>query len=157
MRLTLVPVVVLFACGCHSGNKSYQSRVEMTRFDVVHRDDAGTPLTGDIELEWTDCPGEQREITRGNQAFVECMAKYKPGDQLPVQVDWGWDAPSEQYDWDITKVGDCTRPPEAHDEASFDMVQECETLKEQGVPVGFHCSRVPKHELLEKCPWFRRR
>lgn len=145
----------LLVAACSEQPKRYASEVQIGRIDVVHRDAKQKPVTMDVEVEWTQCPGEQREVVRGDAAFAECMQKHPLGAKLPVVVDWQRE-PNGRYDWDILEIGGCKRVPEGHDDSSFEMVQECETLKEHEEPVGFRCNRVPHKELLAKCPWFRR-
>ena len=94
-------------------------------------------------------------MVRGDAAFAACMQKHAIGANLPVVVDWQREA-SGRYDWDLLEIGGCKRVPEGHDDSSFEMVQECEVLKEHDEAVGFRCNRVPHKELLVACPWFRR-
>lgn len=154
-RVLPLAFFVALTAGCSEKTHVFNSEVQLGRVEVVHRDPQGKTATLDIEVEWTQCPGEQREVIRGDAAFAECMAKHATGAKLPVVVDWQKEA-SGRWDWDILQIGDCKRTPEGHDDSSFDMVQECETLKEHGEAVGFLCNRVPHKELLAKCPWFKR-
>jgi hypothetical protein len=152
--LALASFVALIA-GCTPKAQVFQSEVQLGRVEIVHRDAKGKTVTLDVEVEWTQCPGEQREVIRGDATFADCMAKHSAGAKLPVVVDWQRE-PSGRWDWDILQIGECKRTPEGHDDSSFDMVQECETLKEHDEVVGFRCDRVPHKELLTKCPWFKR-
>jgi hypothetical protein len=54
-------------------------------------------------------------------------------------------------------MGDCDAPPVDDDDSSFDMIEECVPSIQHDAVVGFHCDRVPEGELLEKCPWFKRK
>jgi hypothetical protein len=97
---------------------------------------------------------------------------------LGVKDDYHWDHKGF-YDWDVTEMGGCKRPPDDDDQSSFDTVQECEpivvngveegfkcnridTVQEcepivvNGVEEGFKCNRIPQKALLKKCPWFAR-
>ena len=154
-RILSLAALTLAAGGCAEKTRTFSSEVQLARIDVVHRGDGGRVLTLDVEVEWTTCPGEQREVVRGDAAFAACIEKHAVGEKLPVTVDWQRE-PNGRYDWDILEIAGCKRTPEGHDDSSFEMVQECETLKEHEEAVGFRCNRVAKKELLAKCPWFRR-
>lgn len=122
---------------------------------MIRTDQAGAPQTMDIEFEWSSCPGDQREVIRGDAAFAACMVAHKAGEKLPVRVRWGADTKGG-HDWDVIQVGPCLRPIDTDDETSFDMVHECAPINEHGVNIGFHCDYVPHKELLARCPWFDR-
>lgn len=138
---------------CSHKEQRWESEVEIQRVDAVSRSRDGKPEALDVELLWTACA--QREVIRGDAAFAACMAKRKPGDKVRVKVRQAWD-PAGFYDWDITEVDGCARPPEDGDEASFDSVQECKPIGQHGVVSGFSCNRIPTGDLVAKCPWFRR-
>jgi hypothetical protein len=74
---------------------------------------------------------------------------------LGVKDDYHWDHKGF-YDWDVTEMGGCKRPPDDDDQSSFDTVQECEPIVVNGVEEGFKCNRIPQKALLKKCPWFAR-
>ena len=149
-------IAVLACAGCGAKTREYDATVELRRVDVIRTDQAGQPQTMDIEFEWATCPGEQREVIRGDATFAACMlAAHKAGEQVPVRVHWGSDA-NGGHDWDVIQVGACKRPVDTDDETSFDMVHECSPINEHGVNIGFHCDYNPRKELLAKCPWFDR-
>lgn len=141
--------------GCHERPKDYQTQVQITRKTVVKRDEQKRALTGDVEFSYFDCPGDQVEVVRGGKDFYACMEKYEVGAKVPVRMTWSWNREGH-YQWSVYEVGGCARPPDPLDEASFQMVQECEELFVNGASVGFRCNRVPQKALLDKCPWFRR-
>src|SRR5436305_1295934 len=120
VRPLLAVVPLVFLLGCRESRKEYTSVVQIARLDIVHSDDKGNTVTADVEVEWTDCPGEQREVVRGDGAFAACLQKHKIGEKLAVKVDWQWDD-AGLYDWDILEIAGCKRTPEAHDDSSFDM------------------------------------
>lgn len=155
-RLAAAAVVALAAAavGCRKKPVTFATEVELTRIDVVQRNQAGAPDLLDVEFTWTACG--QRETIRGSRAFAACLAPHPVGARVPAKVLWHWDD-AGFYDWDVTEMGGCARPPEDGDAASFDTVQECTPLKEHGAVIGFRCNRIAEKELLAKCPWFARR
>ena len=153
---TLVGVALLVGvAGCKAKPKMYDAKVKLNRVSAIRFAADGKPVDTDVEFNWFECPGEQIEIIRGDVNFAECMKKYKVGDEVPVKVDYHWDN-SGKFDWDITEMGGCKRPPDDDDLSSFDTVQECEEIVVNGVNEGFKCNRIPNKALLKKCPWFAR-
>ena len=141
--------------GCKAKSKIYDANVTLNRVSVIRTSADGKALDSDVEFDWSECPGEQVEIIRGDAAFAECMKQYKAGDKVPVKVDYHWDKKGF-FDWDVTEMGKCKRPPDDDDQSSFDTVQECEPIIVNGVNEGFNCNRIPQKALLKKCPWFAR-
>jgi hypothetical protein len=153
--LAVVMAVMPVVTGCRRP-KHYETDVEVTRVSAVRKDDAGNTQTLDVEMSYLECPGSQVEIVRGGAAFAACAAKYKIGDRLRVSIDHE-SSPEGYYRWTIRKLGDCVRPADPNDEASYAMVRECDDWVVNGTRVGFQCKYVPDDKLVEKCPWFRRR
>jgi len=141
--------------GCKGKPKIYDAKVKLNRVAPIRFAVDGKPVDTDVEFDWFQCPGSQVEIIRGDANFAECMKKYKAGDEVAVKVDYHWDK-AGHYDWDITEMGGCKRPPDDDDLSSFDTVQECEPIIVNGVNEGFKCNRIPNKDLLKKCPWFGR-
>lgn len=153
--LLAVAVAALFgASGCKK-KKDYETKVKLTRLATVRTDEAGKPLTMDVEYQFSECPGTQIEIIRGGPEFSRCMAKYKLGDEVTLQIKRFKD-PEGFWDWDILKVGDCGRVPDPNDQASYKMVRECSDLKVNEVSVGFECDYSEQKALKKSCPWFSR-
>lgn len=152
----LVPAAgaLTLLAGC-DGRKRFTAEVELVRYAVVKRDDAGAPLTADVEIRYATCPGEQHEVARGGSAFAACMAAKKPGERLSAKVDW-YKHRNGHYDWDLVQLGDCVRDAEPNDDGSFETVQECDPVVSHGAVTGFRCSRLPDKQLVARCPWFRR-
>lgn len=155
MKRLVLALSLLTALACSKKVRHFESKVKIERFDIVRKDEKGTPLDGDVEFQYPDCPGEQIEVIRGGAEFTACMSKYKVGAEVPVKIEQRY-LPAGFWDWDVVEMGGCKRPPDPEDEASFDTVQECEDIVVNGVKEGFVCDRLPKKKLLEKCPWFAR-
>lgn len=152
--LLALVLAALLAAACHR-SRTYDANVEITRVTPVRKDPSGTVLTLDFEYSFSECPGTQVEVIRGDAAFAACVAKYKVGDKVPLAIEHQW-ANEGHYEWVVRKVGDCPRVPDPDDEASFAMVRECEDWNVNGSRVGFQCQYVPEKKLLAKCPWFRK-
>lgn len=143
---------VALLAACSEKSESYTTQVQLTGTEVVK---GGGAKTIDVKVEYTDCPGEQHEIFQADQAFADCLAKYKVGDKVSAEVTWS-KLPDGHFDSEIDKIGECARKRDALDERSYEVVHECHDIVVNGVTVGFQCTRKPSAELLAKCPWFRR-
>jgi hypothetical protein len=153
--ITSVVCFALSLAACGEKSHSYDSKVRISRVDTVRSDENGQPLLVDVEFDWEACPGEQLEVIRGSAEFAKCIAKHHVGEELPVKVEHR-KLSDGHWDWDVHQLGDCARPPDIHDESSFDMVQECRDIEEHDVVVGFECDREPHPDVLAACPWFQR-
>lgn len=140
---------------CHRP-KEFEANVEITRTAVIRKDESGVPITSDAEFSYSECPGTQIEVIRGGKEFSECIKKYKVGDKVKVKMTYAYD-PEGFWDYDVHHLGDCKRPPDPNDEASFKMVRDCADWNVNGTRVGFQCKYADKAELTKKCPWFKKR
>jgi len=147
-----VAVLLPLAVGCHR-SRSYDVKVDITRVSVVRRDENHRALTTDVEFSYGDCPGTQIETIRGGEEFSGCISKYPVGAKVPLHLVHRW-THEGHYSWEVDQLGDCKRPPDPNDEASFALVRECEDWKVNGATVGFQCQIAPKKALIDKCPWF---
>jgi hypothetical protein len=145
-------VALVVASGCSRKAEHYETTVQILRTETVS-DRRGTVV--DVDLEYTDCPGDQREIFQGDAEFAKCLARYKVGEKLKATVAFA-QMPDGHFDSEIDVIGECTRKRDALDERSYEVVHQCHDLRVNGVVVGFHCDRKPSKELLAKCPWFKR-
>lgn len=154
--LGLLAALSLAGAACGPEEKWYTSEVEITRLDVVRRNEAGKALTTDVEVSYEQCPGTQTEVLRGGEAFGACVAKHKVGDRLQAKIRHAM-GPFGYFESKIHRLGNCERPPDPNDEASFTVVRDCEDWTVAGTKSGFRCFYLDKHKLNEACPWFRRR
>ncbi len=152
----LSTVTFLGLTSCHK-TKTYESDVKITRLSVVRKDEQGKPITMDTEVDYFPCPGEQHEVIRGNAEFSGCvLSKLKLGDTTKAKIVHRWD-PAGVYRSDIVELGGCKRELDPNDEASFQMVRDCEDWSVNGAKVGFRCNIASKKNLNKVCPWFQRR
>jgi hypothetical protein len=154
--------LILVAAACSDRPKTFDSNVEIIRIRPISRDPKTNQiLTIDVELSYVDCPGEQRRMIRGDKAFAECLYSatgddphHKVGDKVPAKILFH-PKPEGGYANDVVKLANCDRKIDPKDEASYEVVQDCEPLIVNGVEVGVHCDRTRNKELLKKCPWFK--
>jgi hypothetical protein len=149
----------LLVAACGSEPTTYRANVEVVHVRPIRRDPAtGAVLTVDVEISWFECPGEQRSTFRGDRDFAACIAAtsppVEPGMKVPVAVEHAR-GPGDDFRTQIHELAGCARHPDPQDEASYEVVQDCEDIVVNGVVVGVHCDRTRSADLLEACPWFR--
>lgn len=144
----------LAASGCHK-SRAYETEVEITSLRVVRKDEAGKPLTSDLELSYVSCPGTQMETIRGDASFSTCLARYSVGNKVKVKLEHHW-SDNGNYVWTVHKIGECDRVVDPNDEASSAFIRECDDFNVNGAKVGFRCDLKAEKALTDKCPWFRR-
>lgn len=152
----LLSGVLVLASGCDKP-VTYSTTVEVMQVQRFGQD----PRTGagitDLELKFIDCPGDARDIVRGDKTFGQCGVKFKKGDKIKADVVARYSAERGQYRSQIVRLDDCPVNLDPKEEANYEMVQDCKDLVVSGVTVGVHCDRTRNDELVAKCPWFRRR
>jgi hypothetical protein len=148
-------LLILIVAGCHRP-RTYETEATVERVSAVRKDESGRTVTVDFELSYSGCPGKQIEVVRSDATFAICVSKYSVGAKVPVKVEHFW-SEAGHYTWAVRRVGDCARVVDPSDEASYALVRECQDFNVNGARVGFECSFEPKKELLQRCPWFRRR
>jgi hypothetical protein len=153
MKFIFFIFIILFC----KENKDFLSNVEIVRMEKVQTEKDGKLNIADVEISYFECPGTQYEIIRGGKEFSECIfSNYKIGDKVKVDINWKWDS-FGYYKWQVKKVGLCERIFDPLDEASYDLIEECEDYKIYDAKVGFTCRRIPTSNLIQKCPWFRKK
>lgn len=150
-----IALVSATAIGCHAKPVSYQSNVRIQRVVVVSTDAQHSPTSADVSFVWAECPGEQRQTVRSGKALAACLPKLHVGDTVPVTVLWEREDHGG-FDWHVVELAGCAIPPVDDDDSSFESIQDCHPSTQHDAVLGFHCDRVPKGELIERCPWFRR-
>jgi hypothetical protein len=120
--------------------------------------DATTPPRAmELDLRFSDCPGNARKIVRADRAFAECAMAIKVGDKVPVEMIESYRAERGDYRSEVVKIAGCERHLDPRDEASYDVVEDCRDVEMHGTPLGVHCDRTRNPALLAKCPFFRRK
>ncbi len=142
------------ALGCSGKPVTYETKVQVVQ--VQRFGSQGGPGLMDLELKFSDCPGDARRVVRADKTFTQCIGAIKAGDQIPATVSHAWNAERGNYRADFTKIGACAIKPDPKEEANYELVQVCTDLQATGVTVGVHCDRTRPKELVAKCPWLRR-
>ncbi|MFT3765492.1 MAG: hypothetical protein QM820_08260 [Minicystis sp.] len=149
-----VAVLVTLA-GCEKP-RTFTTTVEVTKIRRFGQDPK-VPGVTEMELKFSECPGDAIKVMRADKSFSECGAKLKRGDKVPAEVVLSYSRERSAYRNDIVRVADCPVKIDPKDEANYELVQECRDLVATGVDVGVHCDRTRSPEMLAKCPWLRRR
>ncbi len=156
-KLNYILVILTLFSSCRRGPLTFEPTIELNRLEVVSFDEAGKPLTMDVEITYPECPGDQIEILRGDKKFTDCILEnFKKQDRAKAKILWQWNELG-YYDWEVNKIGQCERKVDRDDEVSYDMIEECEDYVVYGDNVGFRCKRIATADLIKVCPWFRRK
>jgi hypothetical protein len=151
-------IVAALACGALVGCKGKPQRFSTTVevMQVRTFGGGGGPKLTDLELKYTTCPANARQIMRVGKEFSECGTKLKVGDKLKAEVVLSWNAERGLYRNELVHLGDCPVKLDPKDEANYQMVEACSESKASGVVVGVRCERGRSEALLAACPWLRR-
>lgn len=135
--------------------KRYTARVSIQHLELFGKDKTA-PVLMDIRLKFVDCPGDARQVIRGDKTFSRCGAKLKKGDVVEAELVSTYRPEREQYRSELVRLGGCPITLDPKEEANYEMIQTCTDLKASGATVGVRCDRKRSPELLKKCPWLRR-
>ncbi|MBS2015562.1 MAG: hypothetical protein JST00_21930 [Deltaproteobacteria bacterium] len=145
---------VAFSAAC-SKPQTFTSTVEITQTQVFGTGDAPTVM--DVHMVFTECPGIQVKVVRGDKKFASCAKKLKKGDKVPVEILLQYKSDRGEYRNEVVKVDGCERTPDPKDDASYETVQTCSDVVINGAVTGVHCDRTRSDALVAKCPWFKRK
>lgn len=154
MRRVALALALAGTLSC-SNKQTYHTTVELTRVHVFGKDPKA-PGMMDVELRYSECPGDARKLIRGDKDFAKCALDFKKGAKVPVDVVSVYNSDRGAYRSDIVKIGDCPIKVDAKDEANYEQIQECSDLKMSGGVAGVHCDRTRNPALVAKCPWLKR-
>lgn len=157
MRGAALGLVALGALVSCRSNKTFKTTVELTRVYPLGRDPRA-PTLMDVELRYSECPGDARKLVRGDKDFAKCaLDKLKTGmKNVSVEIVQSYNAERGNWRGDVVKIGDCAVKADSKDEANYERIEVCSELKMTGAAVGVHCDRKRAPALVEKCPWLRR-
>lgn len=157
-HLAGVLAVSLLCAGCGEKPTKYTTTVEIVGLTRLgNQDPKAPPGMVDIELKYTECPGDARRVMRGDKTFSPCAAKFKKGDKIPADVVLTYSSERGQYRSELVRLDDCEVKLDPKEEANYETVQDCKDLVSSGAVVGVHCDRTRNKELVAKCPWLKRR
>lgn len=151
---TLASGLVVASVACKRP-QTFTSTVEITQTQVFGADDA--PSVMDVHMTFSECPGVQQKVVRGDKKFAACAKKLKKGDKVPVEILVTWRSDRGEYRNEVVKVAGCERTPDPKDDASYETVQMCTDVVINGAVTGIHCDRTRSEALVAKCPWFKRK
>jgi hypothetical protein len=149
-------VVAALACvaGCKGKPQHFSTTVEVMQVRTFGA--AAGPKLTDLELKYTTCPADARQVMRVGKDFSACGTKLKVGDKLKAEVVLSWNPERGFYRNELVHLGECAVKLDPKDEANYQMVEACVESKASGVVVGVRCDRGRSPELLAACPWLRR-
>ncbi|HVH40764.1 MAG TPA: hypothetical protein VM925_00420 [Labilithrix sp.] len=154
LRLTL-PVVFLSIAGCEKP-KHFTTTMEVLQIEPF-KDEKGATTTVGLELRYAECPGDARRILRADKKFASCAGPLKSGDKIKAELVSTWQSDKGSYRSDVVKLGECTLKQDPKDEANYEMVNTCSDVVTTGAVVGIRCDRTRSKELVDKCPWLKRK
>lgn len=157
MRLpsfVLLAAISMTACG--EAPKNFTTTMEVVQVERFKDDKGDTNKVG-LHLRYADCPGDARRIINADKKFAACAPNLKPGDKLKTDLVSTWQADKGSYRSDVVKMGDCVLKQDLKDEANYEMVSTCADVVSTGTVVGVRCDRTRSKELVDKCPWLRRK
>ena len=153
-----VLAVSLSSAGCGEKPAKYTTTVEIVGVQRLGgQDPKAQPGMMDLELKYSECPGDARRVIRGDKTFSQCGAKFKKGDKVPADVMLTYSSERGQYRSELVRLDDCEVKLDPKEEANYETVQDCKDLVSSGAVVGVHCDRTRNAELVAKCPWLKRR
>ena len=148
----------LSSAGCGEKPTKYTTTVEIVGLQRLgSQDPKAPPGMMDLELKYSDCPGDARRVIRGDKTFSQCGAKFKKGDKIAADLVLSYSSEKGQYRSELVRLDDCEVKLDPKEEANYETVQECKDLVSSGAVVGVHCDRTRNNELVAKCPWLKRR
>jgi hypothetical protein len=154
MRRVALALALAGTLSC-AKKQTYHTTVELTRVHAFGKDPKA-PGMMDIELRYSECPGDARKLIRGDKEFAKCALGLKKGSKVPVDVVSVYNSERGAYRSDIVKIGDCPIKTDPKDEANYEQIEECTDLKMSGGVAGVHCDRTRNPALVAKCPWLKR-
>jgi hypothetical protein len=152
--LAVVAALAGGLAGCKGKPQHFSTTVEVMQVRTFGS--AAGPKLTDLELKYTTCPANARQVMRVGKEFSECGTKLKVGDKLKAEVVLSWNAERGFYRNEIVHLGECAVKLDSKDEANYQMVEACSDSKASGVVVGVRCERGRSEALLAACPWLRR-
>jgi hypothetical protein len=147
-------VGALLIAGC-SRSETFTTNVELV--DIEYFGDAPDKAKQvNFELRYSDCPGDNRRILRGDKDLAACTKDLREGARVPLEI---VSKPSEKggYRPEVTKLAGCPVKWDPKEEANYEMISVCTDIKTTGAVVGVRCDRSRPKELVDKCPFLRRK
>ncbi len=157
VKTLLLACALLVTAGCSRPPKRYTTNVEIQQVQIFGRDPKTAPMLVDVEMRFTDCPGDARKLIRTEKSTSACVASLKKGDKVEAELVMGYVAATGSQRAEVVRLGTCAVKTDQKDAANYEIVQVCTDVIASGVPVGVHCDRKREGAIVEKCPWFKRK
>jgi hypothetical protein len=118
--------LAVFALGSSACAPERITDVEVTGVAPA-RDHRGNIVGTSLELRYTHCRGDQRELIRGDKEFSSCVKKLHAGSLAQVKLVEVWDELGG-HDWEVRSVGTCRRDPDPEDRGGYALTRDCKDL-----------------------------
>lgn len=141
--------------GCEKP-RHFTTTVEVLKAEALEDERRQTSVVA-LELRYAECPGDARRILRGDREFAACAGPLKTGDSMKAEFVSAWQAEKGTYRNSLVKLGNCAFRQDANEEANYEVVNTCTDVVTSDVVVGMHCDRTRSKELVDRCPWLRRK
>lgn len=149
-RILGLVLAAIATLACDAGRK------DLTTVEVLQAE----RLPGDqlsLEIKYVACPGDARRVVRLDRDFTACAGHVHAGDKMEAEIATRWVPDRSVYRSEIVRLGSCAVKLDPAEEANYERVQICRDVVTTGAVVGVRCERTRSKELLDKCPWLRRR
>lgn len=156
MRAAASVVLVVLLAGCESP-KRYTTTMEVVQIEPLADPTGSGIATVALELRYAECPGDSRRILRADRSYATCASGVKAGDKLEAEMVATWQSERGSYRTDFVRLGTCALKQDPKDEANYEIVQTCSDIVATGAVIGVRCDRTRSKELVQKCPWLRRK
>jgi hypothetical protein len=140
--------------GCGDRAPTYKTTVTLLHVHPFGSDLQAPTMTA-VEFAYSECPGNSKQLVRGDKSFAQCSKGWKVGDKIPAEVKLVYLEDLDEYQSDVTKLGACPIQVDLRDEANYESVEECKEIKASGSVVGVRCHHHLPDQTLAKCPWLR--
>ena len=152
-RISFAAALLLFVA-CKGGPQRFTTTVQVVQVRTFGG--GGGPKLTDLEVKYSECPADARQIMRLGKELSDFGTKLKVGDKLPAEVVLSWNGDRGFYRNELVRLGDRAIKLDSKDEANYRTVESCSDVMASGMAVGVRCERGRSEALLAKCPWLRR-
>ncbi|MCS6899589.1 MAG: hypothetical protein RMJ98_07735 [Myxococcales bacterium] len=144
----------LTAVGCREKSPTYKTTVTLLHVHPFGSDPQAPTMVA-VEFAYSDCPGNSRQLVRGDKTFAQCSRGWKIGDRLPAEIKHVYLEELAEYQSDVIKLGACPIQVDLRDEANYETIEECKEILASGSVVGVRCHHHLSDDAIAKCPWLR--
>lgn len=153
--LALFSVALLVTLAACEKSKRYTTTVEILKIRRFGNNPKGSVT--EMELRYSDCPGEAHKVIRADRSFSACGTKLEKGKKVRAEVLHKYRPDRGSWRNDVVSIEGCEVKVDPNDAANYQHVQHCRPVVATGVEVGVHCDRSRTPEMLAKCPFLKNR